>query len=127
MTTLHIEHAITDFDDWQGAFERFAGMRARAGCRGQRVQRPVDDARYVVIDLDFDTVHAAESFLEVLNERIWSSPESSPALAGHPQTRILEPVAAESVGVASPPQRPDAQVAIGAPASDRTGERSDLV
>jgi hypothetical protein len=93
MATLHIEHAITDFDDWQGAFQQFAGMRARAGCRGQRVQRPVDDARYVVIDLDFDTVQAAESFLDVLNERIWSSRENSPALAGAPRTRILELVA----------------------------------
>jgi hypothetical protein len=92
MATLHIEHPITSFTDWETAFQRFAAMRARAGVRRQQVQRPVDDARYVVIDLDFDTVEEAEGFLSVLKERVWSSRESSPALAGDPQTRILETV-----------------------------------
>jgi hypothetical protein len=92
MATLHIEHAITSLADWQAAFERFAAMRAQAGVRRQRVQRPVDDAHYVVIDLDFDTVDAAEGFLHVLKERVWASRESSPALAGDPRSRILESV-----------------------------------
>jgi hypothetical protein len=92
MATLHIEHPITSFTDWEAAFKRFAAMRARAGVRRQQVQRPVDDAHYVVVDLDFDTVEEAEGFLSVLKERVWSSRESSPALAGDPQTRILETV-----------------------------------
>jgi hypothetical protein len=92
MATLHIEHPITSFADWQAAFQRFAPMRAQAGVRRQQVQRPVDDAHYVVIDLDFDTVEEAAGFLSVLKERVWSSRESSPALAGDPQTRILETV-----------------------------------
>jgi hypothetical protein len=92
MATLHIEHPITSFADWQAAFQRFAAMRAQAGVRRQQVQRPVDDAHYVVIDLDFDTVDEAEGFLHVLKERVWSSRESSPALTGDPQTRILETV-----------------------------------
>jgi hypothetical protein len=92
MATLHIEHPITSFDDWQAAFQRFAAMREQAGVRRQLVQRPVDDAHYVIIDLDFDTVDAAQSFLRVLHEKVWSSPDSSPALAGAPQTRILEHV-----------------------------------
>jgi hypothetical protein len=92
MATLHIEHPITSFDDWQDAFQRFAAMRAAAGVRRQLVQRPVDDRQYVVIDLDFDTVDAAERFLHVLEDKVWSSRESSPALAGSPSTRILEAV-----------------------------------
>jgi hypothetical protein len=92
MATLHIEHPITSFTDWAAAFQRFAAMRAQAGVRRQQVQRPVDDAHYVVIDLDFDTVDAAEGFLHVLEERVWSSRESSPALVGDPRTRILETV-----------------------------------
>jgi hypothetical protein len=93
MATLHIEHPITSFDDWHAAFQRFAGMRAGAGVRHQSVLRPVDDPCYVVIDLEFDTVAEAESFLQVLRQRIWATPESSPALAGDPRTRILEQVA----------------------------------
>ena len=92
MPTLHIEHAITDIDVWTGAFARFADARRQAGVRAHRVQQPVDDSHYVVIDLDFDTVEQAEAFLGFLRTRVWSSPESSPGLAGAPQTRILEGV-----------------------------------
>ena len=91
MTTLHIEHAISDFDRWLAAFERFADARTQAGVRAQRVQRPVDDPNYVVIDLDFDTIDAAQHFLGFLQTRVWPSPENAPALAGAPQTKILQP------------------------------------
>ncbi|MEU6251125.1 hypothetical protein [Streptomyces sp. NPDC047043] len=90
MSTLHIEHPITDFAAWKTAFDRFAGARESAGVRRHRVQRPVDDAAYVVVDLDFDDVAGAERFLGFLRARVWSSDEHAPALAGTPRTRILE-------------------------------------
>jgi hypothetical protein len=90
MATLHIEHPITDFETWRQAFEGFAEGRRQAGVRAHRVQRPVDDDRYVVIDLDFDDVASAESFLRFLQTNVWSNRGSSPALAGDPQTRVLE-------------------------------------
>jgi hypothetical protein len=89
MPTLHIEHPITDFDTWTDAFNRFAEVRRQAGVRAHRVQRPVDDPNYVVIDLDFDTTTSAASFLRFLNTTVWASPENAPALAGTPKTRIL--------------------------------------
>jgi hypothetical protein len=93
MPTLHIEHAVTDFDTWKTAFARFAEIRARSGVRGQRVQRPVDDPEYVVIDLTFDTVPEAEAFLRFLRQNVGPSREAAPALAGAPQARILEQAA----------------------------------
>jgi hypothetical protein len=39
---------------------------------------------------EFDTQGQAESFADFLHNRVWSSPASSPALAGRPQTRILD-------------------------------------
>lgn len=89
MTTLHIEHAVTDFVTWKAAFDRFADVRVQSGVRGQRIQRPVDDPCFVVLDLDFDTTPEAEAFLEFLQSRVWSSRPSSPALIGTPRTRIL--------------------------------------
>lgn len=89
MATLRIEHPITDFATWKSAFDRFASARAEAGVRRHRVQRPVDDPAYVVVDLDFDEVADAERFLGFLRERVWSSSKSAPALAGSPRTRIL--------------------------------------
>ncbi|MER5295277.1 hypothetical protein ABT382_24890 [Streptomyces pharetrae] len=90
MPTLHIEHPITDFDTWKSAFDRFAPARESAGVRHHRVQRPVDDPAYIVVDLDFDEVADAERFLGFLQTKVWSSSETAPALAGAPRTRILK-------------------------------------
>lgn len=94
MTTLHIEHPITDLNTWLAAFGRFAEARAQAGVRAQRVQHPVDDPNYIVIDLDFSTTAEARRFIAFLENRVWSSAESAPALAGTPQTKLLQAVAA---------------------------------
>jgi hypothetical protein len=92
MSTLHIEHPITDLVVWRAAFDRFADRRRQGGVFAERVQQPVDDDHYVVIDLDFATREQAERFLGFLQSTVWASPDSSPALAGAPQTRILEAV-----------------------------------
>lgn len=90
MTTLHIEHAISDFGVWNAAFARFADVRTKFGVRAQRVQRPVDDPNYVVLDLDFDTPDDASRFLGFLQAEVWSSASNAPALVGTPQTKILQ-------------------------------------
>ena len=94
MTTLRIEHAIHDYGIWQKAFDRFAEARAKAGVRSCAIRQPVDDPKYLMLDLEFDTAERAEAFAEFLHQHVWSSPASSPALAGAPQTRILELVRA---------------------------------
>jgi hypothetical protein len=95
MPTLNIEHAISDAATWRTAFGRFADIRRAAGVRAERIQQPVGDDRYVVIDLDFDTVEEAERFESYLRTTVWSSPANAPALAGTPRTRILEAVQGE--------------------------------
>jgi hypothetical protein len=47
----------------------------------------------VVVDLDFDTVEAAEKFLGFLRANVWASAHDAPALAGEPQARVLETAA----------------------------------
>lgn len=93
MVTLHIEHPVTDFGTWKTAFDSFAQAREKAGVRGHRIQRPADDPRYVVVDLDFDTAGEAQEFLDFLHAVVWTSARNAPALAGTPQARILEPAA----------------------------------
>jgi hypothetical protein len=90
MPTLHIEHPITDLETWLSAFSAFADARRQAGVRGERVQRPVDNPRHIVVDLDFGTVEEAEGFLRFLRDQVWAVPENAPALAGAPATMILE-------------------------------------
>ena len=92
MTTLHIEHPVTDLAVWRAAFDRFADRRRQGGVTAERIQQPIDDDHYVLVDLDFPTREHAERFLGFLESTVWASRDASPALAGAPQTRILEPV-----------------------------------
>jgi hypothetical protein len=88
--TLRIEHAIHDYDQWKAAFDSFAAVRVNAGVRGHAIRRPVEDPDYLMLDLEFDTADAAGRFIEFLEQQVWSSPKSAPALAGVPRTRLLE-------------------------------------
>lgn len=92
MPTLHIEHAITDLATWLEAFGRFADARQAAGVVDQRVRQPVDDARFIVVDLEFATVPAAEAFKEFLETVVWESRDLSPGLDGVPTARVLDDV-----------------------------------
>ena len=90
MTTLRIEHAITDYQLWRKAFDGFAEARAQAGVRSFAIRFPVDDPQYLMLDLEFDSPGPAQTFADFLTHQVWSSPASSPGLAGPPQTRILD-------------------------------------
>ena len=92
MPTLHIEHPITDLSTWLGAFGQFEEARRNAGVTAQRVRQPVDDGKYIVVDLDFDTVESAVGFKEFLETVVWQSRDLSPGLDGTPTARVLEDV-----------------------------------
>ena len=94
MPTLHIEHAITDLNTWLGAFGSFADARKNAGVVTERLRQPVDDERYIVVDLEFATVEAAGAFKGFLEEVVWQSRDLSPGLDGVPIARILHDVPA---------------------------------
>ena len=90
MVTLRIEHAIHDYDTWQLAFDSFTEARAKAGVRRYAIRQPADDQKFLTLDLEFDTTGQAEAFAAFLHKNVWSSAGSAPALAGRPQTRILD-------------------------------------
>jgi hypothetical protein len=96
VATLHIEHAITDLPTWLEAFTRFDEARKNAGVRSQRIHQPVDDDRYIYVELDFDEVEAAKQFKGFLETVVWTSPEASPGLSGTPMARVLTQVATGS-------------------------------
>lgn len=93
--TLHIEHPISDLKTWLEAFGKFAEARQKGGVRAHRIYKPLEDDKYIVIDLDFDTIDEAERFNRFLELNVWSSRQASPGLAGKPQIRVLERVEPE--------------------------------
>ena len=92
MPILHIEHPITDLDTWLETFRRFAPARDQAGVKSTQVWQPVEDPHYIVVNLEFESVAAAGNFRTFLRENVWSSSETSPALAGSPKAVILNDV-----------------------------------
>jgi hypothetical protein len=92
LPTLHIEHPVTDLATWRAAFASFAEARQRAGVVREEVRHPVGDAAYVVVELAFRSTAQAHAFQRFLEAEVWAQPERSPALAGTPRSRVLEPV-----------------------------------
>jgi hypothetical protein len=88
MSTLHIEHSISDFETWKAAFDRAAPLRAKGHVRAYEIHQPVDDPAYVIVRLEFDDEGAARAFLAKLEE-LWTNREATPALRGVPRARIL--------------------------------------
>jgi hypothetical protein len=89
MSTLHIEHPISDFVSWKAAFDRAAPLREKGHVRAYDIHQPVDDPAYVIVRLEFDNEANARAFLAML-EQLWKNPEAAPALRGVPRARILE-------------------------------------
>jgi quinol monooxygenase YgiN len=92
MPILHIEHAITDLDTWLETFRKFAPAREQAGVIQAQVFQPDDDPHYIVVNLRFESATAAANFRTFLTERVWASPDASPALVGAPTARVLTEV-----------------------------------
>lgn len=89
MFILRIEHPVPDFDGWKKAFDSDPVGREKSGVRRYQVLRPVDDAHYVLIDLEFDTSSQAEALLAAMRG-VWGRVEGT--IMMNPQARIVEAV-----------------------------------
>ncbi len=89
MYILRIEHPVPNFDGWKKAFDNDPVGREKSGVRRYRVLRPIDDANYVMIDLEFDTASQAEALLAAMRA-VWGRVEGK--IMMNPQARIVEAV-----------------------------------
>jgi len=89
MTVLRIEHKVPSFDGWKKAFDNDPMGRKQSGVLRYRIYRPSDDPNYVIIDLEFDELNAAEATLTRLR-KLWTQVEGKVMV--NPQTRILSMV-----------------------------------
>lgn len=101
MTTLHIEHPITGYEQWRAAFDRAEQLRTDGGVIGHRVSQPIDDDRYLVVQLDFHDAERAAAFLDTLRTRVWAGPARAPGLGGTPRTVILQPAEPTTAALAT--------------------------
>jgi hypothetical protein len=89
MFTLRIEHPVPSFEGWKKAFDSDPVGREKSGVRRYRVQRPINDANYVMVDLEFDTASQAEALLAAMRV-VWARVQGK--IVMDPQARILESV-----------------------------------
>jgi ribosomal protein L35AE/L33A len=87
MYILRVEHAVPDYEGWKRAFDGDPVGREKSGVRRYQVLRAVDDPRYVMIDLEFDTKEQAEALLAGLR-KVWSRVEGQ--VMRDPKARIAE-------------------------------------
>ena len=87
MHVLQIEHPVPDFETWKRAFDGDPVGRERSGVRRYRVMRPIDDGRYAIIELEFDSLGEAEAMERSLRE-LWGRVEGR--VMTDPKTRIVE-------------------------------------
>ena len=71
MHILRIEHSAPKYEAWKQAFDSDPIGRERGGVRRHRVSRRMDDPSYVMVDLEFESAGAAESFRSALLD-LWS-------------------------------------------------------
>ena len=89
MPTLRIEHAVPDFTRWKQAFDSDPADRKGSGVRRYQVMQSVDDANYVTIDLEFDSLGEAEGLLAKMR-RVWSG--DGQKVMRNPHARIVDTV-----------------------------------
>jgi ribosomal protein L35AE/L33A len=89
MVMVRIEHPVPDFEGWKKAFDSDPVNRKKSGVRRYRILRPVDDPRYVMIDLELDTRKQAEELLAALRV-LWGQVEGK--VMTNARARIVEAV-----------------------------------
>jgi hypothetical protein len=70
MILLHIEHQVTNFDNWKASFDTYAELRQKSGMRRFQISRPIDNPSFAMIDLEFDTLSQAEGLLAAV-QQVW--------------------------------------------------------
>ena len=89
MYILTIEHPIPSFEGWKKAFDSDPVGREKSGVRRYRILQPIDDTKYVMIDLEFDTIGEADALLAAMRT-VWGRVEGKVMM--NPHARIVEVV-----------------------------------
>ena len=87
MIVLQIEHPVPDYKNWKKAFDDDPVNRKQSGVRRYKIFRQSDNPNYVIIELEFDTMDAAENLLTALRQ-LWKQVEGK--VMTEPKARIIE-------------------------------------
>ena len=60
MIILRIEHEVVSYEGWKKAFDNDPIGRKKSGVKRYHIYQPVDNPKYVIIDLEFDSLAQAQ-------------------------------------------------------------------
>src|SRR5258708_6201122 len=91
MTTLHIEHAITDYGVWKSAFDRLEELRRQSRVKHHPLLPPPDHPAYILVHLDVPPGACCAAALADLSRAIELAPGCASAIASRGETyRLME-------------------------------------
>ena len=62
MTTVIVQHDVTDYDTWKSVFDEHGAARTAHGCSSAEIYRGAEDPNAVTIVLTFPSLDAAKGF-----------------------------------------------------------------
>ncbi len=76
MVILRIEHKVMNFDGWKEAFDHDPIDRKKMGVKRYRIFRPADDAKYAIVELEFESLAEAQTIHAAL-QKMWPKVEGT--------------------------------------------------
>jgi hypothetical protein len=89
MAILRVQHSVPTYDAWKRAFDSDPVDRRGGGVRRYTIHRSVAEPHFVMVDLEFDRMEDAESFLRQLRA-LWEGPGKE--VTTNPEAWIVETV-----------------------------------
>ena len=62
MTTMIVQHSVTDYATWRPLFDGHASTRDAHGCQSVNVYREVEDGNAITVLLEFPSLDSAQAF-----------------------------------------------------------------
>ena len=94
MPLLRVQHVVPNFQAWKRAFDSDPIARETSGVRGYKIHRSITDPNFVMVDLEFSELDAAEKFHEKLRQ-LWAG--YGDAVMRNPEVWLLETVETKSL------------------------------
>ena len=94
MPTLQIEHEVPNYEGWKKAFDSNPINRKQSGVKKYRIYKPLNDAKLVIVELDFDNMNDLDKALGAL-QNLWSKVQGT--VMTNPKTKILEIVESKEI------------------------------
>ena len=63
MTTVIVQHSVTDFDTWKPAFDDHGSVRDAHGCSSVDIYRGADDPNAITVLMSYPDAASAKAFM----------------------------------------------------------------